>query len=135
MSQVISAKAFSGLNGAGGLIFGFGPGSESGNRTFTGLLSPGVYTLVVGASANGFSDRGPETGAANAGFAFTLDFTPSGGPSPTPEPASLLLLGTGLPAHSDCARARRVGRPVGNRRAHRASHTDGSEPSGVSCTL
>jgi len=96
MSQVISAKAFSGLNGAGGLIFGFGPGSESGNRTFTGLLSPGVYTLVVGASANGFADQGPETGAANAGFAFTLDFTPSGGPSPTPEPASLLLLGTGI---------------------------------------
>jgi PEP-CTERM motif-containing protein len=94
-SEGVSAEAFSDLTGAGGLIFGFF-GSESGNRTFTGLLSPGMYTLFVAASARGISDRGPVTGAANAGFAFTIDFTPSGAPAPTPEPASLLLLGTGI---------------------------------------
>ena len=75
----------------------FGRNSDGGNRAFTGLLSPGVYLLLVGAAADGFSSGGPVTGAANAGFAFTFDLTPAdSSPSPTPEPASLLLLGTGI---------------------------------------
>src|SRR5262249_9329027 len=88
-SNVIAANAFGGLNGPGGAIFGFGPpnefgpGTESGNPTFTGSLSPGMYTPVVRMLARAFADRGPETGAANASFAFTLDFTPAE-PSPTP---------------------------------------------------
>jgi hypothetical protein len=77
-------------------LFGFRRQSDALTRSFTGLLSPGRYLLDVGARAGGFGTRGSP---AASNFAFTIDFTPTGpngGPSPTPEPTSLLLLGTGI---------------------------------------
>jgi PEP-CTERM motif len=81
-------------------IFG-GPGPH------TGVLIPDVY--FFNASASGFltTVAGGSTGNLQSGFDFTLDLTPAdSAPSPTPEPASVMLLGTGI-AGICASRARR----------------------------
>jgi PEP-CTERM putative exosortase interaction domain len=67
-------------------------GSTAATRSATGLLAPGNYAFMVSGSASGI---GPAPGAATSAFAFTFDFAPAD-VAATPEPASLLLLGTGL---------------------------------------
>ena len=58
---------------------------------FTGQLVPGRYSFGIGASAAGAFDPG----SANADFMFKLDFARVNAAA-TPEPTSLLLLGSGL---------------------------------------
>jgi hypothetical protein len=65
-------------------------GASAVDRSFGGLLSPGQYWLFLAADSRGQSLTAA-SGAASANFAFALDFAPA---SPTPEPMSLLLLGT-----------------------------------------
>jgi hypothetical protein len=65
-------------------------GTHAANRSFSGLLTPGQYTMEAHTSV---AALGGATGNAAGTFGFTLDFTPV---AATPEPASLLLLGSGL---------------------------------------
>jgi hypothetical protein len=80
------------------LLFNLTTAEESGlsnsiSRSISGLLTPGEYFLYT--VAQSFATNVHVTGSEAAGFAFTLDFAPAQ-PSPTPEPASVLLLGTAL---------------------------------------
>lgn len=65
-------------------------GSAAASRSFTGSLMPGKYAFLADANTYNFP-----VGAATGTFRFTFDFAPADA-APTPEPASLLLLGTGL---------------------------------------
>src|SRR3954468_5183126 len=71
--------------------------ADAVNRAFAGLLAPGKYQFTVAASSTGFASlpSGATGGSSEGNFSFALHFTPAAA-SPTPEPASLLLLGSGI---------------------------------------
>jgi hypothetical protein len=67
-------------------------GRDTRDVLTTGLLLPGVYKFNLGTSSFAFQ---PGTGATSTAFTFNLDFAEPA-VAPTPEPASMVLIGTGL---------------------------------------
>jgi PEP-CTERM motif-containing protein len=97
-----SAESFVQLDAATGTsIFSFvnAPITRGGGGavdfTSAGRLEPGDYFFGVSAPTSVFALN--RLGEANAFFNFKMNFAPAE-PAPTPEPASLLLIGSGLAA-------------------------------------
>jgi PEP-CTERM putative exosortase interaction domain len=67
------------------------------NPTFVGVFAPGQYTVNVlsDVRTTGFNAPPADPSIATSSFNFRFDFAPADA-APTPEPASLLLLGTGI---------------------------------------
>jgi hypothetical protein len=82
--------------GGGPAVFGDSGISTTSSRTFAGLLGPGQYRLLVLAGSVGGNFRDGGTGSTHTQFAFNFDLAPGEPASATPEPASLLLIGTGV---------------------------------------
>jgi hypothetical protein len=75
-------------------VFGFG-GFDSQFATTSGVLDRGRYAFFFGGDSGSFG-IGTGTGRAGADFNFDLRFSDPAAVGQTPEPASMLLLGTGL---------------------------------------
>lgn len=69
-------------------------GQAAAVRSFIGTLTPDQYVMVVTARTDGHI-QAAGTRSADAGFNLTFDLRPLDA-AKTPEPASMLLLGTGL---------------------------------------
>ena len=82
------------LSRAGVPVF-TGIGSGPATRSFMGLLEPARYTLSLATEQE--VEVAGSAGLGRGAFSFTFDMTPvDASPPAVPEPASLLLLGSGL---------------------------------------
>jgi hypothetical protein len=77
---------------AGDPVFS-GVGTGPATRSFMGLLNPGRYDLSLATEQD--AEVASRAGFGRGAFSFTFDMTPVD-VAATPEPASLLLIGTGL---------------------------------------
>jgi hypothetical protein len=71
----------------------FNPLNPTGTYSREGVLSAGYWILVVGAVANASEGVGTASALASVDFRFDLEDAEM---APTPEPATLVLLGSGL---------------------------------------
>jgi hypothetical protein len=93
---VFNEARWSAALSSGGLYWFNAADTNRGPISFGGTLPPASYHFLVGISADGLSDR-EATVVEDSSFDFGFDLTPAdSSPSPTPEPASLLLISTGV---------------------------------------
>lgn len=72
-------------------------GNHSATLDQSGVLAAGLYRFVViGTARSANLGQGALSGSQFSNFSFSLDLADAATPAPTPEPASILLLATGL---------------------------------------
>jgi hypothetical protein len=89
------ARWVAALSSGGSFLFDLGDTHPAFPVTAGGTLAPGTYHLLVETTSAGSSERAA-TVDEDSQFQFALDLTPAPVDSPTPEPTSVLLVGTGV---------------------------------------
>ena len=100
------------LSSGGSFLFNLGNTHPAFPVTAGGSLPAGTYHFLVETTGDGSSER-PATVVEDATFQFALDLTPApvdSNPSPTPEPATVLLVGAGVAGFVAAGKTKRAKR-------------------------